>query len=108
MNEKQVEFLTKTFGIDKFNPLHHTPLELWQLREKLIDCECDDDIGDEQRDVAASIVDYFAKLPETCFPKEWRLKTPPEVEVMLKNRAPDEATKSEAATFVHALQSVPA
>ena len=108
MNEKQAAFLTKTFSIDNFNPSRLTPLELWQLREKLIDCECDDALEDEQRDVAASIVDYFTRLPETHFPKEWRLKTPPEVEAMLKNSAPDEAASCGAAAFGNALQSVPA
>ena len=79
LTTNQRAFLASEFGIDNFNPILMTSLELWKLREDLIELECDEDLEDQQRDEAAYLVDYISKL----LPEDWRRKTPPEVEAML-------------------------
>ena len=108
LNEKQVSFLYTEFGIENFNPSSISPLVLWQLHERLIDCECDDEASDEQIDIAASLVDYMSKLPDDYFPREWKLKSPPEVEAMLKNEASNKMAKSDKKGAKKIRQSVPA
>ena len=79
LTTSQRAFLSSEFGIDDINPRIMSPLELWKLREDLIELECDDDLDGNQRDDAAHLVDYISKL----LPEDWRRKTPPEVEAML-------------------------
>ena len=108
LTNEQKDYLRKKFGIESFEPEKLHPLKIWQLREELIDLECDTDLDCAERTVAAHIVDFMSKLPESCFPLEWRLKTPPEVEAMLRNSAQDEAPRSDAAAYGNAPQRVPA
>ena len=108
LNKRQVVFLSAKLGIDNFNPSLMSPLELWQLRERLIDYECDDEACGELIDVAASLVDYMSKLPDDYFPREWRLKSPPEVEALLANVAPDRVTQNDSMEAQKMLHYVPA
>ena len=89
LSNEQKEFLYKEFGIEIFDPQTMNPLSLWQLRENLIDLECDDELDQTKRTTAAHLVDYMSKLPNDIFPKEWKLKSPPEVEAMLEKEKLD-------------------
>ena len=78
ITDKQILFLHNEFGIDNFNPAQMSPLDMWRLREHLIDYECGDDADDEQIDIAANLVDYISSI----IPDDWRRKTPLEVAAM--------------------------
>ena len=106
LNEKQVSFLSTEFGVNNFNPSLMSPFGLWQLRERLIDCECYDEASEEQIDTAASLVDYMSKLPDDCFPREWKLKSPPEVEAMLIDEASNRTARSDKKEARKMLHSV--
>ena len=82
LTKSQKEFLASMLGIDNFVPKLMSAYELWELREKLIDLECDEALEDEQRDEAANLVDYISIV----MPEEWRRKTQPEVEAILNKK----------------------
>ena len=80
LSDSQNDYLLKKFGIKSFEPEKLHPLDIWQLRESLIDLECNVDLDSAERTTAAHIVDFLSKLPENCFPLEWKLRPPPEVD----------------------------
>ena len=105
LTNEQKDYLHKKFGIESFEPEKLCPLKIWQLREDLIDLECDADLDCTERTRAAHIVDFLSKLPETCFPLEWKLKTPPEIEAMLKSAVPGKAVISDGTVLGSALRN---
>ena len=83
LTEVQLQFLTDEFGVNVTQFHEFKPLHLWQLREECIGIECDEaesssNSPTERGNLAASIVDVVSSL----LPKEWKRKTPPEVEAM--------------------------
>ena len=80
LTASQSVFLVSELGIDKINPTLMSDVDLWKLREELINLECDEDLDDEKRDIAAGLVDYMSSI----ISEDWSRKTPSEVEAMLR------------------------
>jgi hypothetical protein len=83
LSAEQSKFLDEEFGVLESQLYGLEPLPLWRLREDCIGIECDEaeeypESVTERGNLAASIVDLVSSL----LPKEWKRKTPPEVEAM--------------------------
>jgi len=92
LSAEQSKFLDKEFGMRESQLYGLAPLHLWRLREDCIGIECDEaeeypESVTERGNSAASIVDLVSSL----LPKEWRRKTPPEVEAMYPDAMSDGA-----------------
>ncbi|MCL2203043.1 MAG: hypothetical protein FWB88_03785 [Defluviitaleaceae bacterium] len=79
----QRRFINDEFGLSEAQFYGLSPLPLWKLREDCIDIECceamlDTNAATERGNVAASVVDILSSI----LPKEWKQKTPPEVEAL--------------------------
>ena len=79
LSDIQKKFLFEEMGILKFEPENMSPLELWLLREKLFDFECDTKQSDDKRNEAAHIVDYLL----TIIPEGWNLELPGDLQLEL-------------------------
>jgi len=94
LTDVQHMFLSDEFGLNESQLHNLTPLRLWKLREDCIGIECDEAMIDtntttERGNVAASLVDILSSI----LPKDWKRKTPQEVEAMYSG----EVTKIAAA-----------
>ena len=88
MTDKQRTFLANEFGLNESQLYNLTPLHLWKLREDCIEIECDEaeiniDSNTERGKSAAGVVDIISSV----LPKEWKRKTPQEVETMYINKS---------------------
>ena len=93
LTNAQHKFLSDEFELNESQLHNLTLLRLWKLREDCIGIECDEAMIDtnattERGNVAASLVDILS----ATLPKDWKRKTPSEVEALYSGEATQIAT----------------